>query len=338
MNIVFVHFGVEVPAHLARNLERTIKLFPAHSIALITLPKTRIPFIDNLNRIDYLPDEFYWEISSRLSHPKDFRLNFWANTLTRFLALNSYMQQVQEEFIHVESDVILAQDFPFNKFSAFQKSIAFPVVNSEQGIASVLYLKDVSAAAELIRVIKSELESNSYTTDMLILRALYDKATHAVQVLPTGPSSSKCFNGDMNDETLIRIRESLKQVGGIIDGLDIGYYLFGEDPRNHRGKRIMRSLLSAYYLNPRSLQYSYSTNREFIDVVTPDGPIPIYALHIHSKNLGLFDLSFSRKIMKRAVLESNNPPSFDFLPRIFFKSVMTSVTRKIKVFFRVTYE
>lgn len=328
---MFVHIGAKVPKHLVINLKRTIKLFPEHSVVLITLPKTIIPIISDLTKVDFLPNALYLNINSKLSHPKEFRDNFWANTLIRFLALHSYMVQIQQEFIHVESDVILSQDFPFDKFSSIEKSMAFPIVDSKQGIASVLYLKNVVAAEALINVIEFEIENNPQTTDMLVLKSLYDRAHHLVQILPTGPSTSKNFSGDENDKTLIEIRKSFKNVGGIIDGRNIGVYLFGDDPRNHRGKRINRLTLPDDYLNPRSLKFVYSPTREFIDVDASDCSIPIYSLHIHSKNLSLFKLGTSKKIMKRAVLKSSNPIDFDFIPYIFVNSLLESVARRLKL-------
>jgi hypothetical protein len=331
VNIVFVHIGPKVPAHLARNLVRTIKLFRGQPVILITLPDTRCPNIDGLVRIDYSPNDYFWKINENLSHPKDFRGNFWANTLTRFLALHDYMITFQEEFIHVESDVILAEDFPFERFSKLQKPIAFPVVNQHQGIASVLYLRDQNASRELMKVITTEVERNSFTTDMLILRSLYDGHQGGVQALPTGPDAPDSFNGIKNDETVHNIRESLKLVGGIIDGLDIGYFLFGEDPRNHRGKRFLRTILPEYYLNPRFLKFSYSHSRKFINISTSSGEIPIYSLHIHSKDLRLFDLDLCQKVMKRAVKKSTEPIAFDFLPGTFLSSISISLYRKFRM-------
>lgn len=333
MNIVFVHIGPKVPAHLARNLVRTIKLFRGHPVILITLPGTRCPNIDGLVRIDYSPNDYFWKVSENLSHPKDFRGNFWANTLTRFLALHDYMSAVQEEFIHVESDVILAEDFPFERFNKLRKPIAFPVVNQHQGIASVLYLRDQNASKELMKVIISEVEGNPFTTDMLILRSLYDGHQDSVQALPTGPDTSDSFNGTKNDETVHNTRKSLKLVGGIIDGLDIGYYLFGEDPRNHRGKRFLRTVLPDYYLNPKYLKFSYSHSRKFINISTTSGEIPIYSLHIHSKDLRLFDLIVSQRVMRRAVENSGRPTAFEFLPRIYLHTVFVSMKRKARLIF-----
>ena len=336
MNIVFVHFGTKVPAHLARNLDRTIKLFRGHPVVLITMPNTRCTNIEGLVRIDYSPDDNFWNVDAKFSHLKDFRGNFWANTLTRFLALDFYMNEMREEFIHVESDVILAEDFPFEKISALQKPIAFPVVNQYLGIASVLYLRDQNASNELIRAITTEVESKSFTTDMLVLRSLYDNHPENVQALPTGPDALDFFNGDQNDETVINIIKSLKLVGGIVDGLDIGYFLFGEDPRNHRGKRILRSLLPEYYLNPKFLKFSYSDSRRFINVITPGGEIPIYSLHIHSKDLRLFDLIQGQRVMKLAVKNSIGPTAFDFLPRVFLTSILISLKRRMKLIFGKT--
>ena len=84
---------------------------------MLTNPECILPKIEGLEIHRYAPSEEWQRLDHNLSHPKNFRENFWLTSLARFLALEDYLAQSNEEIIHLESDVILAKDFPFSKFS-----------------------------------------------------------------------------------------------------------------------------------------------------------------------------------------------------------------------------
>lgn len=332
MNIVFVHIGDSLPPHLVLNLKRTIQLFPEQTTYLITQKDCKIPEIEQLKHFHILDDDRLRLIENTLLHPKDFRRNFWFNTLNRFLALDQFMAVHGEEVLHVESDVILSSDFPFGKFSQLQRGIAFPKVNKYQGIASTLYLRDKDASSLVTKVLLSEVESDPHTTDMLILNKLYLRYQDDVQLLPTGPSEADFYLPHLEKDILREMEISRNIIHGVIDGLDIGYFLFGEDPRNHRGVRILRKSIPDYYLDVRKLKLEFSGIRNFVDIDIEGTKLPIYSLHIHSKNLRLFDLRRAPDDMRRAVMNSRMRMQSEFVLKIFFQTAIKAIFRRFEKF------
>jgi hypothetical protein len=96
------------------NLRRTRRLFPARKIILISNQKQLLP--KGVSIFLYNPGATWNQIEVSLAHPKDYRNNFWMTSMARFLALVEYQEVVGKEMIHIESDVILSRDFPFEKF------------------------------------------------------------------------------------------------------------------------------------------------------------------------------------------------------------------------------
>lgn len=324
-----MHLGSKIPKHLKLNLERTILLFPEHSVVLISESGIHTRNIKNLIHINYFPSESFKKIDLELRHPKDFRNNFWFNTLARFLALEYYMQLTKKECLHVESDVILASDFPFDVFTKLNKKMAFPIVSKNQGIASILYLQNLEATSLLIKVLRNEILVNKQTTDMLILGSLFKMHKEEIQVLPIGPGNSFYYRNSLSPSLLDEMSLAISKFGGVIDGLDVGFYLFGEDPRNHRGVRRLGTSLKNYYLDPKKLKFIFSVDRQFLNIHDGEVNYPIFSIHVHSKNLKLFRFNTSVKLMKKNVERITTNVIREYIFTIFFKSCWLSIKRKL---------
>ena len=146
MNIVFAHFKTKFPKHLILNLQRTAKLFPEHQVVLITDQDVSKLDIQGLTMFFFDESPEWLEIESLLEHPKDFRGNFWFTSLARFVAISAFMQLNDCPLVHIESDVIISSDFPFEKFSKIESVFAYPVINDNLAIASCLFIRDKQAA------------------------------------------------------------------------------------------------------------------------------------------------------------------------------------------------
>jgi hypothetical protein len=331
MNIVFVHFRTKPPKHLILNIKRTIKLFPQHKVYLVTdfdSPKFKIK---GLLRYDYKKNKDWDLLERQLVHDKDFRNNFWFLSLVRFLALSDFMLTVNEEILHIESDVIIAPDFPFKKLSELNASFLFPIINYEQAIASCLYLKDSNAARFLSDITMSEVEKNPKTTDMLILRMITRIKVDSFKVL----SSSPLKLSDLPNIDLAFYKDNLGSISyfdGVFDGVDIGMYLFGQDPRNGRGFSTIRKPTPGHYLNVSDHRISIIGKREFpyIFDFNSSQMIPIYSLHIHCKNWKLFDLNRSRDVIRRSVKKSQEESRTVFYFFVFITSLKIATIRRLK--------
>jgi hypothetical protein len=57
---------------------------------------------------------------------------------------------------------------------------------------------------------------------------------------------------------------------------------------------------------------------------------PIFSLHIHSKNLKLFEIKSSKKLIKKHVANSKKEPKTIFVFSIFIKSAAMFLKRRLK--------
>ena len=331
MKIVFVHLNSPLPKHLILNLIRTVKLFPTHKVYLIIDDKNKEFSMRNLNIYNYNPSSDWFKIEKNLAHPKNFRDNFWFTSLVRFNALADFSYIHSGEILHVESDVVLAEDFPFDLLTSSNASFQFPVVNNDLAIASILYLRDFKAADKLRKLALNESAKNSLTTDMHVLKILSVNSKDNFQLLPTSP----CFTNPLVKPNLIFVQKNdlaCEYFGGVFDGFDLGRYLFGDDPRNNRGISIIRKVDTKVYIDVRKLDFTIDQNRSFPYILNTlnNQKLPIYALHIHCKNLRYFSDDTNYKMFMKAIINSKNKMQYRIYPRIFLKSMQASIFRRFK--------
>ena len=338
MIIVFAHFYTELPEHLILNIKRTIALFPEHEIYLVTDLDLNRTTIKKLKVFKYHPDSNWFKLERSLKHDKEFRGNFWFTSIARFLALSEFAKIHNDEILHLESDVIISSDFPFKLLSDTKALFLYPIINDTLAIASCLYIRDSSAAEYLAKLVISESANNSETTDMSVLHKLTKLYGKNFDLLPTAPSQRNAMPS-VNDNFLKNNEKMVAYFGGVFDGFDIGRYLFGMDPRNKRGFSTLRAFDPAVYLNVRKLNLQVESGRDFpcvLDINT-NKMIPIFALHIHSKNRNLFIPTKSNKLINKAVKKSKYPPQNKFYPKIFINSIKFAIQRRCNLLYRVCF-
>ena len=331
MQIVFAHFYSRLPRHLVLNLKRTISLFPEHEVCLITDQDPDQIHIPDLQIIKYNPSPNWHKIERNLSHPADFRNNFWFISLARFIAIAESSKESSKPILHIESDVLLAPDFPFELFLTLKEDFAFPIVSRDLAIASCLYIKNGYAAEELARFTMNSVLSNNSTTDMYILKDFVNQHPEKVQVIPSAPYQPSAFQNS-SEEFLNQTKSAISHFHGIFDGFDIGRFLFGDDPRNDRGFSVLRRNDSRTYLDVSKIDLLVTEERDFPSVRNSldFSVLPIYSLHIHSKKLDFFRENYSNKSIKKAVLKSKNKSKRVFSFSIFLKSLILAVHRRIR--------
>jgi len=333
VNIVFVHFLSKPPKYLTLNIERTINLFPEHKIFLITdLDQSNFK-IKGLNYHKYKKEKNWTRLENLLTHDKTFRRNFWFLSVVRFLALADFMQERDAAILHIESDVIISSDFPFKLLSELESEFAFPIVNQDQAIASCLYIKNLTSANYLRDLTLTEAEKNSKTTDMHILRVLSKIDRDIFKILPSAPLYKQEIIND--DKMYYENKKSISYFKGVFDGVDIGMFLFGQDPRNKRGFTTVRKPTPGAYLDVSKQSLAMTDKRDFPDIydLNSQKMIPIYTLHIHCKNRDLFNFTRSRSIISKAVHDSKNQPRTKFYLSVFVDSLKVSLIRRFKLKF-----
>jgi hypothetical protein len=333
MNLVFAHFGSPIPKHLLLNLERVSLLFPSHKVFLITDLTLKSFKISNVVVYKYSYSKDWWLLYNQLNHSKDFRDNFWFTSSARFIALADFSSFVDGEFLHIESDVIISEDFPFSKLSTSNYDFMFPIVSDLNAIASCLYIRSSKSAKYLANLTLLESQKNNLTTDMYILSELSKNREVKFSPLPTAPSMYYSST-NLNSKFLKMSDISLTDFGGVFDGFDIGRYLFGDDPRNKRGISILRENDTRTYLDVRKLDLVTRPEREFpyIRHSPSDSYTPVFSLHIHSKNPNMFKIHKSKKIIDRHVLQSKAKPKKIFIFSIFIKSAIRALKLRLKNF------
>jgi hypothetical protein len=331
MNIVFAHFKTKFPKHLLLNIQRTIVLFPEHQVFLITDQGTDNLTIEGLLTFRFTENSEWLEIERSLDHPKFFRGNFWFTSLARFIAISAFAAAHKGPLLHIESDVIISSDFPFDTLSRIESSFAYPVVSENQAIASCLFIKDEFAATDLASFSLESVRLNKSTTDMYVLLDFLSRYPEKVLMLPSSPPQQDALT-EANQEFIERVVEGIAIFGGVFDGFDIGRYLFGDDPRNDRGFSILRRKDPRTYLDVRKLKFSTMQERDFPYIYRSDNStfLPVFSLHIHSKNLRLFRPKQQRREISRSIMNSQRESKKIFNFSIFLNSTYLALCRRIK--------
>lgn len=329
MEIVFVHLGSRIPKHLRLNLRRTSELFPEKKIVLITDQTLHLP--KGNYRVERVISHDDFDLASRsLNHPLEFRNGFWISTLLRLTAVARFAQLASQPILHVESDVILSRDFPFKKLENLGEVASFPLVSPGQAVASILYIGSKSVGTEFSNFIDREVQKNPNTSDMRVLDAFREFSPESVEILPTGPNVPIVYLDSYLTNFLDATRKNLDALGGVFDAIDIGFFLFGEDPRNNRGFRNIRKLDDSSYLRLTTLGFSFDKRREFINLEYAGKSYPLYTLHIHSKDSRAFKLMKFQELAKIRILTSTQREEREFVLLAFMKLLIPFLKRRLK--------
>lgn len=320
MNLVFVHFAKRIPRYLLNNLEHTVQKFPEHKVWLVTSKDTTFNGISGLYKFEYNPIGEWHYIADKLSHPAEFRDGFWLKSLGRFVALKEFIKFNSSELLHIESDVILSKDFPFSELTQNNADIAFPIVSPTQGIASILYLRNQQIAENLVKHAIDSVTLENSSTDMTILFSFWKNGKEKTSILPIGP---------MKNIDHVKCKENYS---GYFDGLDYGYYLFGEDPRNNRGFTKSHQKLENYFFNVANQVIVYSNERHFLNVYDFDEMVfkPVYSLHIHSKNPKLFKAHLLERKLKLQIDKLELPPSKVLFINVAILQILQAIQRRTR--------
>jgi hypothetical protein len=313
MELVFAHFGSKIPFYLRDNLIRMGSFFPHHELTLITDTEISSPLKSNLN-IKLIQRGATWKaIESRLNHPREFRNNFWFTSLIRLVEVAAFSIERNKPILHVESDVIIARDFPFKELEMNGKLIALPRFNQELAISSTLFLRDARAGQILMNACIRSVEHDASTTDMHILGQLFASHPNEIYQLESGlgffrPARSEPING-------------------VFDGLEIGQYLFGEDARNNRGVRYIRRKNPYGVLDVSKMSFEFDKARDFPNLKDQlNRPVPVYSLHIHSKRRMMFRQIFPKEAI-RYFSDSHSCVKSEFVMKSFLLAIFGRAKR-----------
>jgi hypothetical protein len=303
MKIVFIHLGIAENDHLIGNMMRFLHLFPQHEVHLVTSAKTSIKDIpSSIHCHVYNPSEITEKQFQSLAHDEKFRQGFWRFSLERLLALSVvHSLYPAEPILHLESDVLLMPNFPFESIAAVD-SLMWNLYNSDHDVSAILLSPNLKTTLKLEKMILEKIQVNPKLTDMTLLNEVWrDKELDV-----------KHFAGfcselpELKNESAKPFERSEEGVGfgGLFDGAAIGMWLLGHDPKNNYGKSIIHNesviLSGNSYIDPSAVDYELSEKGELylVSRVEPVIRMPIWNLHAHCKNVRLLGIGWEAELRK----------------------------------------
>jgi hypothetical protein len=317
MELVFIHLGDRLPNYLIKNLKVTKKLFPNKSITLIVSNK-------DLNHVDIAGVDYMYVYNledSELNNLTGFifdqssQPDFWRYSLERFLAFSSWHETKPEvAALHIESDVLLMPDFNFDVISATPK-LRWSNVNSNHDIAAVLYSPGPAESKWLSTQICKELNYDPDITDMTGLFRVRDKNSEHVIELKTIP--------DIETEESKYSEERI-----IYDAARIGMWLCGENAHNHFGFVVKH--INRLDSEVKPFVYDYKINENGgITLFNNDVEWKLQNLHIHSKNLKIFNSVPNKSLIKDLQRASRKRIILQATPLLTIKILISKIKNQI---------
>ena len=290
MKIVLVYLGKKLPKYAKKNVEYLSHTFPSQDFVLLIDHRNKFKprSLKNLE-ILRLNDPFEsWAIGNKiLEDGENLQNDFWYKTLARFKAITDYMASQNESVLHIEADVLLSRNFPFNLIKSIEENLAFPLINRDQAIASLLYIKDYDAAQKLLNFSEKALARNPKNTDMDILGMLSKETPEDVLILPTIDPKSILMTDIFKSSGQIAGKHYAK-FNGLFDGATLGQYFFGLDRIHTAGFLKTGIYLSHHFVDPRNVRILIKEKKFYVH--KGDSTFELYNLHLHSKITKFFVL------------------------------------------------
>lgn len=271
MKIVFVHLGSGKAKHLESNLKRFRKIFNSVEVVLIVSKDSSIDLsvVPEIEIFEYSPNQATEEKLQKLTYNPKFRKGFWRYSLERIFALEQFHKTYPEvPLLHLESDCLILPNFPFDKFAALD-TLYWTRDTESADVATILYSPNHVETSWLASTVTSLLDVDHELTDMTALSRISHNHVKRARVLPSTPDD------DWN------------KFNGLFDPAGYGVWLTGQDPRNNFGVILRGTIGKTTLISPGKFKYKI-TDKEELQLLNGEKIIPIYNLHIHSKNLHLF--------------------------------------------------
>lgn len=309
MKIVFIHLGNAPADHLWANIGTLVKKFVNIEIVLVSdRERSELILHPRIEFFKYIRPDEYTEKFSRLDFEFKFRSGFWQYTLERILALDQYHQSFpQKKIMHLESDVLLLGDFPFQIFEQ-QTKMSWLSVDEKRDVATFIYLPHAQATKTLAEALLAQLSVDPTLTDMKFLREFRLKNPNEVLLAPSLSleiATHLISNYEMDLKVGLELSSTSKIFGGIFDPAAIGMWLTGSDPHNYYGSRKVfdtgEILNGGTFINPGIYKYRLSDTGElFVSINNLESRV--WCLHIHSKDLRLFGNSAGTRLKELVAL------------------------------------
>ena len=277
MNIVLVSAG-NFQEYILTNIDQLLKLGHAPSSIHVI---TERAFFDRFPREIILVDAStlhdvhrYNELVSR--EQEGFRNGFWRLASARFFYILAYMERTDlKNVIHLENDVLIY--YNCDNLPDLTK-MYMPFDSYKRNIASIVYIPNAGILSRVMGYYNFRLNDME---NFAIIRQ------HSPELLDHFPI---CMPLDSYTDEQRYVCTNFERFHMIFDAAAIGQYLGGVDPRNIAGDTtgfINETCVIKY--NEYSILWitgDDSIRRPFLQI--NGETVPIFNLHIHSKNLSAF--------------------------------------------------
>jgi len=321
MNICIVYLGPTVPNYVMENLKYLLHTFKFCNIWFISDNSTAIGKAKNLGAQTWVVRNpiYAWTALKNMEVDSQFRNGFWKYTVGRIESIRDFMaHHSKTSLLYIESDVLIAPNFPFEILTKIEKNLAFVLQGDGVGIPSTLYIRDLSSIEHLCDFFTESIIEGKYLVDMFILGDYFKKHPEKVYVLPSALPDQANFNQDVSAQLTQDILENSDAFFGIFDSSTWGQYYFGIDPRNYLGLQVYQHIQKTHAVNP-SVPKAFWLKDGNIQLVYKDSSKFLYSLHIHSKDTRAFQLtpnSFIGEMLRRSLKARRR---YKFYPEIFFR-------------------
>lgn len=300
MHFVFVHLGSAPCRWLIPNILDHSLRFEEETVLLADDPDLiRVARRNGVNVVPIAVAET--ELTDYQS--REFRSKFWTHTTTRFLAIAQYQLSIEQPILHVESDVVLMDDLQTQLILENAGSVAFSQIAPAIGVGALVFFRNAHDSQWLSNALMGHGTLSSSNNDMHRLGRLAESNEQIVSLLPSASSHrSSLFRSRIPNEFRMKASANFSLFGGIFDGATIGQYLFGLDPRNHRGARILGFSPPDHAIDANRAVY-FTDGASLLALSQGDTAVPILSLHIHSKDIRMFYAKSRKSLIEKRVSE-----------------------------------
>ena len=280
--LIFVYDGL-LPEYSFYSLDLAKKLSKKKIILLITKNNKKIPKgVEYYYIEDFYKGDLVKEINFSNYHEK-FWNGFWVKTIERFFILESFCKHFKiENFFHAELDnIVFDIELLDKKLDKFGKKIFFTKDRFDRGMVGFIYINSVNFLSEFCNFCLKNLKKK-YFIDFELLGNFSNLYEEKCVILPNE------LHAFQNDKISFKAIDT-SELDGIVDGVRIGCFLFGDDPRivssfvYNKVQPIGIDNKTNFDYNELRFIYSKSKKELLIQHKITNKSVKIYNLHIHSK-------------------------------------------------------
>lgn len=253
---------------------------------MATTSPVKLVYVESLN------DRYHYYSRTRMD--KNFRNGFWALTSMRIFCIHAFMEKYGiKDVIHTENDVVLYYNCDELMEKVERNKIYVPFHSLTINVISVIYIPNAAVLNLLL------MNWNVDVLDMYVFFHFKKMMPHLVETFPIFKEQTE-FKEDAVKRMVCNNFDKFEQ---IFDGVAIGQYLGGIDPRN-----VENSMKSTVGFVNKECCIKYDGYRfiwKEIPIISGEDnvieetmkkpfvcvgedEIPIFNLHVHSKDLAKF--------------------------------------------------